>query len=187
MKRNVELKTRYPDLQQAHRVARELGAELQGVERQRDTYVRSRTGRLKLRQVWPGDSDAPQASPPTDTAHPAERAELIWYRRRDDRRPRTSDYQVIPVENGQEVRAVLCEALGVIVEVVKHRTIYLHDNVRIHIDDVAGLGTFLEFEAIVDDTCDDHAARAKIDRLRAAFGIADDQVVGVSYSDLACA
>ena len=184
MRRNIELKMRCVDLPEAHRIAADLGAALDVVERQRDIYVPSRTGRLKLRQAWPDDlasSPAPQAR-----AGPGKRrrGELIWYRRGDEPRPRPSDYIVIAVEDDEALYAVLGEALGVTVEVDKRRAVYLYENVRIHIDDVAGLGGFVEFEAIVDATCDDRAALAKIERLHDAFGSACGQVVDVSYADL---
>jgi len=180
MQRNIELKMRYPDPQRAHQVARELGAAPHAVERQRDTYFCTRTGRLKLRQAWLHDA----GSSAVDAAQPG-RGELLWYRRDDDPQPRPSDYELIPVENAERLRVTLGQALGVTVEVVKTRAIYLHENVRIHIDEVDGLGSFLEFEAIVDAACDDRTARAKVDRLIAAFGVTAEDIIAVSYADLA--
>lgn len=180
MARNIELKARCPDPASAHRVAGDLDAPLHAVERQRDTYFAAATGRLKLRQIWSG---APESS----TAEPdrrADRCELIGYSRPDASEPRPSDYELVTVDDGDRLGALLSDAIGVTVEVVKHRTVYLHDNVRIHVDEVAGLGSFVEFEAIVDETCDATAARAKVDRLRDAFGIRDEETIAVSYSDL---
>jgi len=168
--RNIELKARCPDLAAAEHTARDLGATYHASERQQDTYFRSADGRLKLRQRWVENRPLP--------------SELIWYRRSDEPRPRPSDYSLVPVANGAEMRVVLAGALGIVTEVVKQRTVYLHDNVRIHLDDVANLGTFLEFEAIVDGTCDEAAALAKLERLRVAFAVAPEHVLSSSYADL---
>jgi adenylate cyclase, class 2 len=168
--RNIELKAWCTDLDGAQRTARELGAELHAAERQEDTYFHVPRGRLKLRRRWIDDRELP--------------SELIWYERPDTREPRGSDYSLAVVERGAELRALLGSALGVRAVVEKLRTVYLLDNVRIHLDQVAGLGTFLEFEAIVDGTCDDAAASAKLKRLRTAFGVALQQVVARSYGDI---
>ena len=179
MKRNIELKARFPDLDVGHQTARRMGAQLHATEQQRDTYFRVVNGRLKLRERWLFDSSGVrQQSCP---------GQLIWYQRPDDARARASDYSLIVVENGPELRDVLAGSLGVTVEVEKRRVIYLHDNVRIHLDDVKGLGRFLEFEAIVNDSCDDGQAQTKLERLRRDFKISDDAILSQSYSDLTIA
>jgi predicted adenylyl cyclase CyaB len=175
MKRNIELKARFPDLAAGHAAARRLGAHVHAVERQRDTYFRVANGRLKLRERW-----SPVAS---STLQPSS-SQLIWYERPDESQARASDYSLLVVQQGEDLRAILANSLGVLTEVVKHRTVFLYDNVRIHLDDVTGLGTFLEFEAIVDDGCDEFAARKKVERLFADFGLTSDAVVAGSYSDL---
>ncbi len=176
MKRNIELKARVADLGAADQIARSIGAELHISERQRDTYFRVASGRLKLRERWSCGSTGV-------CDHPCP-SQLIWYHRPDDAEARASDYALIVLENGADLRNLLVGSLGVLVEVAKVRTVYLYDNVRIHLDDVARLGTFLEFEAIVDHACDEAAARAKLDRLIGEFRIASDSVIAGSYSDL---
>lgn len=184
VKRNIEIKAFYPRLQSGHQVARDIAAVLHGMERQRDIYFRVASGRLKLRQRWPG------AAPPhlqwngPDAKTEPQPIQLIWYHRTDEARPRASDYSLIEVPEGERLRDVLAGALGVAAEVVKLRTIYLHDNVRIHLDEVAGLGNFLEFEAIVDATCDSATAQAKLHRLQKAFGILSEHVESQSYGEL---
>lgn len=179
MNRNVELKVRYDDLAAAQRVAQRLGAVLAGAERQLDTYFQCQNGRLKLRQRW---LESPGRRVSRSRAAPL--AELIWYCRSDSKRPRPSDYSIIAIDDGARCRQMLCDALGMLLEIDKHRTIYLHDNVRIHLDRVKHLGNFIEFEAIVDHTCTTAQARAKVARLQQAFERQDQQIVAVSYSDL---
>lgn len=169
MKRNIELKARYQDLASADRIAKEIGATLHTAERQRDTYFHCECGRLKLRQRW------------TDQG---ERSELIRYQRGDASHPRPSDYSIIPLPDGEVLRAQLAAAIGVTVVVDKQRTVYLYENVRIHLDTVAGLGTFIEFEAVLDGSCTEDQAREKLKRLTDAFRIGEGEIVPVSYSDL---
>ncbi len=80
--------------------------------------------------------------------------------------------------------AVLTETLGILVVVVKRREISLHHNVRIHLDEVQRLGSFLEFEAVLSDTVDAEAGRQQIAWLRDQFAITDVDLVRTSYSDL---
>lgn len=183
VKRNIELKARCLDLEEAHRVALRIGATLYAVERQRDTYFHAGHGRLKLRERWRVRDDTVEQDA-SGAPGQALTSQLIWYQRADDARPRASNYLLVEVENGEQLCKLLTQAIGVLLQVLKQRAVYLHENVRIHLDQVDGLGNFVEFEAIVDATCDEAAARAKLTRLRGAFDITDDQLVSQSYSDL---
>jgi adenylate cyclase class IV len=176
MSRNVELKARYDDLDAGHLTAQRISATLHAVERQRDTYFRAASGRLKLRERWPLD--------PTGAPTSATPSQLIWYHRADEALARASDYTLVAVSDGERLREVLAGSVGVLTTVEKRRTVYLHDNVRIHLDSVAGLGSFLEFEAIVDSSCDDTRAHEKVARLITAFEVRPAAIVAESYSDL---
>ena len=176
MSRNIELKARYENLDAGHRVARAIGAVLHAIERQRDTYFRVANGRLKLRERWSFDSSGMLQQPCP--------SQLISYERPNDARARASDYTLVVVENGLQLRELLTRSLGVAAEVDKLRTVYLHKDVRIHLDKVQGLGTFLEFEAIVDESCDEAAARVKLECLFSSFELTADFIVASSYSDL---
>jgi homotetrameric cytidine deaminase len=68
--------------------------------------------------------------------------------------------------------------------VEKRRRLLLSDGVRIHLDDVEGLGTFVELEAVAAPKSDLAAERHKVEHLRGALEIAQDQLVPQSYSDL---
>jgi len=52
--RNLEIKTRYDDLDLARQLALSLGAKDGGVSQDADTYFRVQYGRLKLRQAAGG-------------------------------------------------------------------------------------------------------------------------------------
>ena len=74
--------------------------------------------------------------------------------------------------------------LGVEVVVVKHRRHLLWGEVRIHLDDVEDLGCFLELQAEVPESSDPTLVRVRMDTLRLALQIEDDDLVTESYADL---
>jgi predicted adenylyl cyclase CyaB len=166
-RRNIELKARCRDLTASADAARKIGAEFAGVMTQVDTYFHVPTGRLKLREINAG-----------------ERTELIWYARPDAAAFRASDYFVIPIPDAQSMLAMLSAALGVRGKVSKRRDLWLWHNVRIHLDDVKGLGTFIEFEAVISETADEAISHERLAALRNAMQIADDDRVAGSYGDL---
>ena len=165
--RNIELKARCADLKRAADGARSLGATRVGVLRQVDTYFHAPRGRLKLREI-----------------NGVERAELIAYERANEPELRNSDYYVVPVPDPDAMRAALASTLGVRGEVRKTRELWMYHNVRIHLDDVAGLGTFVEFEAVISDADGEGVSRERLARLTEALNVRDTDRIAVSYSDL---
>ncbi|HWF35241.1 MAG TPA: cytidine deaminase [Solirubrobacteraceae bacterium] len=164
---NVELKARDSDPDGTAARCRALGAEDRGELVQRDTYFAARHGRLKLRQQEEAGG------------------ELIAYRRPDAVEPGESTYVRAAASEPEALREALTAALGSVVVVSKRRRLFMWENVRIHLDDVDGLGTFLELEAVVaPDGSDLDAARAKVARLRSELGISEDALVAAGYSDL---
>src|ERR1700727_218191 len=82
-------------------------------------------------------------------------------------------------------RQALGAALGETVVVVKRRRLFEWEHVRIHLDDVEGLGTFIELEAMVGPGLNTREEAAeKVARLRSELVISDDELVAVGYSDL---
>ena len=82
------------------------------------------------------------------------------------------------------MKQALSDALGVWKIVRKHRTVYIHQTTRIHLDVVDGLGTFLEFEAVLHDDMTDDEATEFVNGLMERFGIARDDLLAGSYSDM---
>jgi predicted adenylyl cyclase CyaB len=165
-KRNIELKARCPDLPASREAARRLGAELAGTLEQRDTYFVVPNGRLKLRQTA------------------GRGAELVAYARENSAAVRGSDYRLVPVPDPAALLAALEVSLGIRGDVVKSRELWMWQRVRIHLDRVQGLGTFLEFEAVLEFGEPDEAGHRKIATLREALGVGDGDLIGTSYSDL---
>ena len=165
-RRNVEIKARHPALDAACEVARRVATAWLGQVRQVDTYFHCRAGRLKLRETS------------------GQAAQLVAYERPNTHGPKTSRYRLVEIADGGELKAALTATLGVCCVVDKTREIFLRENVRIHLDDVRGLGTFIEFEAVLDSDADEAAGRRQVDWLRAEFGLTDDALVPASYGDL---
>lgn len=163
---NIEIKARCADLGRAEENLSALGAGPAGSFRQRDTYFRVPTGRLKLRELGP------------DEGH------LIFYRREDVAGPKRSDYQIAFTSDPEALRSMLAEVLGTWVVVEKTRQVWLWENVRIHLDEVAGLGQFLELEAITDASGLEESQR-RVEALMRALEIGPEQLVAGSYGDLA--
>ena len=166
MPQNLELKARHVDLRAAAAALERLGARGPAVEEQTDTYFRVPNGRLKLREV---------AGQP---------AVLIRYERPDLPDPRTSTYLLVPAPDPEGLRAALAAAVGVRGMVRKRRTVYLWHNVRIHLDEVAGLGSFVEFEAVLSPGEDEPAARARLEELGRLLGLGPAGHLAPSYADL---
>lgn len=74
--------------------------------------------------------------------------------------------------------------LGIETQVSKRRALHMWHGVRIHLDEVEGLGPFVEFEAPVADDHDLPGATDRVARLRHAFEIDETDLVAASYCDL---
>ncbi len=166
MARNVEIKARLSDPATTRRRVEALADGPAEVVEQSDTFFRVAAGRLKLRETGGG------------------RAELIWYERPDDPDPVESRYEVVPVADGPALRGLLARSLGVRGEVVKRRTLFHAGRTRIHLDDVLGLGAFLELEVELGDGDTVEEGKQEADRLLRALGIDTASLVAEAYVDL---
>ena len=88
------------------------------------------------------------------------------------------------IEAPRQFQEALAMTLGIRSRVEKHREIYLHQNVRIHLDRVIGLGEFLEFEAVLGSEHREAESQRLIDRLRRKFQIHDDDLLEASYGEM---
>lgn len=163
---NIELKVRVPDLAQVRSRAIALGAEHHWTRKQTDTYFRVATGRLKLRET---DGDDP--------------ATLIAYARPDDPNSRISQYELLPVSDGERLKRMLVSTLGVLVTVRKTRELYLAGDTRIHLDQVDMLGSFVELETVVSEQSMADAMQEH-HKVKSALRLDTYEPVAISYSDL---
>lgn len=162
---NIELKVRHPDLARVRTAAAALGARYTWTRTQRDTYYAVRSARLKVREM-------------------PDRAELIWYQRPDGTSPRPSHYTLQPLRDAAAARALLAALYPPAGVVEKVRELWLWRNVRVHLDTVQGLGTFVELEGVVGPDVDEAASRAHVDTAIAALALDRCAPVPQSYGDL---
>jgi predicted adenylyl cyclase CyaB len=167
---NIEIKARCRDLAAARVAAQRLATSRVGIDRQVDTYFRTRTGRLKLRESSLSGG------------------QLVPYLRADTSGPKRSDYRLIPVDDAPGLLRLLDEILGVHRVVKKVREIFLVDSVRIHLDRVDGLGEFVELEAVFDGSAAAEAAQHReVERLMHELGVRAEDLVATSYEGLLAA
>lgn len=163
-----------------------LGARLVGPDFQSDTYFQVPHGRLKLREGQIENN-------------------LIFYARSDQEGPKRSDVILYGTRPGSDLKLLLSAALGTLVVVEKRREIYFveisditvpddpiaperahaRENVKVHLDTVSGLGSFVEIEAIdLDGSLGPTLLEAQCRRLMTYLEIAEADLEPTSYSDL---
>jgi len=166
MARNVEIKAAVKDFARITAALAALSAAAPTRLVQEDTFFRSPRGRLKLRKLT------------------ATSGELIYYERPDGTAPRESNYVLVPTAESDRLRDMLAAAYGIIGVVRKRRTVRMVDRTRVHLDDVEGLGTFVELEVVLGDGEPAESGVVEARRLMAALGIQEDQLVSRAYIDL---
>jgi predicted adenylyl cyclase CyaB len=93
----------------------------------------------------------------------------------------------VEIAAGEPLEQALTAALGTWIVVRKRREVFLHYNVRIHLDEVESLGSFLEFEAVLGPDADAALSQNRLDFLTREFGLTDETLLDRSYSDLLAA
>lgn len=166
MPRNVEIKARAADPSRLRGLAIELADGPPRTIDQTDTFFATPSGRLKLRMFADGSG------------------ELIAYERPDTAGPRTSHYGLAPVADGAALLAVLTAAMPVRGVVRKRRELLLCGRTRIHLDEVEGLGSYLELEVVLADGEERTAGEAEARELMARLGIGTAELVKGAYIDL---
>lgn len=163
---NVEIKAKCKDASFVRDYLQQHKAEFRGTDLQTDTYFHVQHGRLKLRE---GNIEN----------------NLIYYKRNNLAGPKSSHFKLVKVEDSAGLKEALSAALGIKVVVKKIREIYYIRNVKFHIDEVPGLGSFVEIEAgnILADL-NEEQLREQCRFYLDAFGIMPDDLMEVSYSDM---
>jgi predicted adenylyl cyclase CyaB len=166
MPSNIEIKARVSDLPGLRSAIEALSDTPAEVLEQEDVFFQVPTGRLKLRIL--GDRHG----------------ELIHYHRSDVAGPKTSNYTIAPTNDPVALKSILTSVLGEIGVIRKRRRLYRIGQTRVHLDDVEGLGQFVELEVVLrpEQSEDEgaHIARHLMNRL----GIAGGQLVEGAYIDL---
>jgi adenylate cyclase class IV/GNAT superfamily N-acetyltransferase len=169
MARNVEIKAHVADIASLSRAVAAAADQGPIDILQDDTFFRCPDGRLKLRTFSPTSG------------------ELIFYRRPDAAGPKVSSYLLSATSTPHTLREALSQAWGVVGRVRKRRTLYLVGRTRVHLDDVEGLGHFVEIEVVLADGESEQAGIAEADALMARLGVSATQLVEAAYVDLLAA
>lgn len=166
MPRNIEIKARIHSVSALKPRAAALATEGPVPITQDDTFFHCPNGRLKLR------------------AFSADRGELIFYRRADQAGPKESFYLRTPTVEPDSLREALTLAYGQSGRVRKQRTLFIAGRTRIHLDEVEGLGHFLELEVVLAEGETTEAGIQEAHALMAQLGVAASQLIESAYVDL---
>lgn len=163
---NVEIKARCTNPAFIRNYLLSNNAEYRGTDEQTDTYFHVPHGRLKLRE---GNIEN----------------NLIYYERSNQAGPKDSHFQLVKINDAAGLKEVLAKANGIKTVVKKKREIYYIGNVKFHIDEVPGLGSFVEIEAgnIVADLSKEQL-KEQCDYYLKVFNIKPEYLIEVSYSDM---
>jgi len=163
---NIEIKARVRDFSGLKRRAEALTDSPLEVIPQEDTFFIVPKGRLKLRLLAP------------------DRAQLVYYERPDQDGPKRSDYFIFNTDDPENLKTALKLALGIRGVVKKTRYLYRVGQTRVHLDDVEGLGQFMELEVVLRDGQSDREGQAIADDLMNKLGIASSDLIEGAYMDL---
>jgi predicted adenylyl cyclase CyaB len=166
MPSNIEIKARVSDFDRLLRRAEELSDTSLQVIRQEDTFFNTEKGRLKLRVL------------------PPDRAQLIYYLRSDQEGPKRSDYHIFETPDPENLKRVLELAYGIRGVVKKTRYLYMVGQTRVHVDDVEGLGQFMELEVVMQAGQSDAQGQAIAEGLMTSLGIEREDLIEGAYMDM---
>jgi len=166
MATNIEIKARVSDpaaLQEKVQVISDTAGQRVPQE---DIFFHAPQGRLKLRILA------------------EDRGQLIYYERPDSAGPKQSDYFISRTAEPRTLQDVLSRTYGVRGVVRKERWLFWVGNTRIHLDQVEGLGSFLEFEVVLSDGQSIEQGRAIAADLMGRLDIAEVDLIDAAYIDL---
>ncbi len=167
MKRNVEIKAKVADGAAVRDAVEKLTHQAPEILEQEDTFFTCPRGRLKLRRF----SGLAQG-------------ELIYYERANTTGPKECRYLVHRTSDPDGLRELLSAMLGIRGVVRKRRTLFLVGQTRVHLDQVEGLGEFVELEVVLRPEQDTPDGLAIAGQLMATLGIAPDHLIDKAYIDL---
>ncbi|HET9907529.1 MAG TPA: class IV adenylate cyclase, partial [Anaerolineales bacterium] len=133
---------------------------------QEDTFFNTEKGRLKLRVLAP------------------DRAQLIYYLRSDQEGPKRSNYHIFETPDPENLKRVLELAYGIRGVVKKTRYLYMAGQTRIHLDEVDGLGHFMELEVVMQPGQSDADGQEIAEKLRVKLGVEKADLLEGAYMDL---
>ncbi len=178
---NVEYKAELRDAPLARVICAQIGASLAARLAQTDTYYKLADGRLKKRCATDLDGGSADAGGRSNGV--ALPDEYIFYARDNVAKPRLSQFKIYtPSEALERFGRVDPGPPWIVVK--KTREVWMFEHVRIHLDEVEGLGNFLELEAMVSRQNGVEKCHEMVAKLRADLLPALGEPISTSYSDL---
>lgn len=166
MPSNIEIKAHARDFSTLKARAEELSDSPVQALSQEDIFFNTPHGRLKLRVLA------------------ADQGQLIYYTRPDQEGPKRSEYHIAYTSDPESLKRVLALAYGIRGVVRKTRYLYLVGQTRIHLDDVEGLGQFMELEVVMQEGQSDAQGQAIAENLMANLGVESRDLLEGAYMDL---
>ena len=166
MPANIEIKARVRDFNEIKTRAEKLSNTPVEIIPQEDIFFNVPQGRLKLRVLAP------------------DRGQLIYYTRPDQEGPKRSDYHIAHTAVPENLKHVLELAYGIRGVVKKTRYLYLVGQTRVHLDDVEGLGHFMELEVVMRDGQGDAEGQEIAEGLMTSLGVERSDLLDGAYMDL---
>lgn len=166
MASNIEIKARVDDFDALKARAESLSDKPLEIIPQEDTFFNTEKGRLKIRVLAP------------DLGY------LIYYERPDQDGPKRSDYHLAETRDPENLKTALSLALGVRGVVRKTRYLYMAGQTRIHLDDVEGLGHFVELEVVMRAGQSDAEGQDIAEELMLRLEVREDALLEGAYMDL---
>ena len=166
MPANIEIKAYARNFAEIRRRAEALSENPVKVISQEDMFFHTPQGRLKLRILS------------------ANSGQLIYYTRPNQEGPKRSDYHISLTSDPENLKQVLALAYGIRGVVKKTRYLYLVGQTRVHLDDVEGLGQFMELEVVLREGQSDAEVQAIAEDLMSSLGVEGSDLIEGAYMDL---
>jgi predicted adenylyl cyclase CyaB len=166
MQSNIEIKALAHNFTQLRLRAELLSDTPVEVIPQEDIFFHTQKGRLKLRILA------------------ANRAQLIYYTRPDQEGPKRSEYHIYETPDPENLKRVLELAYGIRGRVKKTRYLYLVGQTRVHLDEVEGLGQFMELEVVMAPGQSNAEGQAIAEELMSKLGVEKGDLLEGAYVDL---
>jgi predicted adenylyl cyclase CyaB len=166
MPSNIEIKAILKNRPRVEAIAARLSGTPPEVIEQEDIFFHCEGARLKLRIFGP------------------QLGELIRYQRANVADARCSRYAIAHTSDPLILLQMLSETVGVVGRVKKTRTLYLIDQTRVHLDEVSGLGDFLELEVVLRSGQSDGEGIIIAERLRSKLEIGRNDLIAEAYIDM---
>lgn len=166
MPANIEIKARVNDFVALQRKAEQLSDTPCREIPQLDTFFNCHNGRIKLRELGP------------------QHGQIVFYQRADVSGPKHSEYQIFETDDPLGLKTILSEAYGVRGVISKVRYLYMVGQTRIHLDEVDGLGQFIELEVVLLPGQDDAEGQSIAEGLMQKLGINPADLIETAYMDM---